>query len=73
MQEQLLVILPKLFKDLKDGKMDTLSKLAVTMRQVPVHKPSTKLGIKLLHLMSLKAAKGVMLQCGGQYGFAEVF
>ena len=43
------------------------------MRQVPVHKPSTELGIKLLHLMSLKAAKGVILQCGGEYGFAEVF
>ena len=53
--------------------MDTLSKFVVTMRQVPVHKPLTELGIKFLHLMSLKAAKGLMLQCGGQYGFAEVF
>ena len=72
MQHELPVILPKLFKDLKDGKMDTLSKFVVTMRQAPVHKASTELGIKLLHLMSLKAA-GVMLQCGGDYGFAEVF
>ena len=44
-QDKLLVILPKLFKDLKDGKMDILSKFLVTMRQVPVHKPSTELGI----------------------------
>ena len=53
MQDELLVIQPKLIKDIKDGKMENLSKFVVTMRQVPVHKPSTELGIKLLHLMSL--------------------
>ena len=73
MQDELLVILPKLFNDLKDGKMDTLSKFVVTMRQVPVHKPLTELGIKLWHLICLKTGKGVMLQCGGECGFAEVF
>ena len=61
-QDKLLVILPKLFKDLKDGIINPFSKFVLTMRQVPVHKPSTELGIKLLHLMSLKAAKGIMLQ-----------
>ena len=72
-QDEQLVILPKLFKDLKDGKLDTLSKFVVSMRQIPVYQPSNELGIKLLHLMCLKAAEGVMLQCGAEYGFAEVF
>ena len=76
-QDELLVILPKLFKGLKYAKMDALSKFVVTMRQVPVHEPSTEIGLKLLHLMSLKAAKGVIYAaiwrrvwlCWGTLGF----
>ena len=69
-QEELLVIIPTLYNDLKNGKFDTLSKFVVEMRCVPVHVPETDLGLKLLHLMCLDAAEGVMLQCGGEYGFA---
>ena len=41
MEYELLVILPRLCKGLLDGKMDTLSKFLVAMRQVPVRKPLT--------------------------------
>ena len=70
-QEDLLVILPKLHSDLKARKLHTLSKFVVEMSRVPVHKPDTELGLKLLDLMSISAADGVMLQCGAEYGFGE--
>ena len=70
-QQELLVTLPKLHTDLQNGKMDTLSTFVVEMRHVPVEKPTTELGSKLLNLMCLEAAEGVMLQCGAEYGFAQ--
>ena len=69
-QEELLALLPKLHSDLKAKKVDTLSQFEVEMRHVPVHEPTTDLGFKLLNLMCISAADGVMLQCGGEYGFA---
>ena len=49
--------------------MNTLSDFVVEMRHVPVEKPSTELGTKLC--ICLEATDGIMLQCGGEYGFAE--
>ena len=69
-QEDLLVILPQLYNDLRAGNIKTLHKFVIEMRHVPVHKPETELGAKLIRLMCIGAADGVMLQCGAEYGFA---
>ena len=37
--------------------------------RVPVKEPNSKLGRKITNMMCLKAAKGVKLQCGREYGF----
>ena len=58
------------YSDLKAKKVDTLTQFEVEMRHIPVHEPTTDLGFKLLNLMCISAADGVMLQCGGEYGFA---
>ena len=50
-QVQLLSAFPKLYTDLKEGKTNTLKDFVVDMRHVPVKKPTTELGMKLLELM----------------------
>ena len=62
---------PKLYSDLKEGKMDTLKNFVFEMRPVPVKKPTNKLGMKLLELMCQETTDGIMLQCGKEYGFGE--
>ena len=69
-QQDLLTILPKLYLDLKDGKIDTLCKFVVEMRHVPVNQPTSELGLKLMKLFCIEAAEGIMLQCGSEYGFS---
>ena len=69
MQEELLKILPKLHQDLLEGKTDILKDFVSEIWRVPVKVPNSKLGRKITNMMCLKAAKGVKLQCGREYGF----
>ena len=69
MQEELLKILPKLHQDLLEGKTDILKDFVSEIWRVPVKEPNSKLGRKITNMMCLKAAKGVKLQCGREYGF----
>ena len=69
MQEELLKILPKLHQDLLEGKTDILKDFVSEIWRVPVKEPNSKLGRTITNMMCLKAAKGVKLQCGREYGF----
>ena len=71
-QEELLTILPKLYADLVEKKMDTLDCFLVHYRHVKIHKPTTETEKHLLDLMCVEAAKVLLRQCGREYGFGDV-
>ena len=70
-QEELLTILPKLYADLVEKKMDTLDRLLMHYRHVKIHKPTTETEKNLLDLMCVEAAKVLLRQCGREYGFGK--
>ena len=63
-QAELLVTFPNLYADLKNGKTSTLEEFVVEMRCVPIKELNNEFGRKLLELMCIDAADGIMLQCG---------
>ena len=68
-QNDLLAILPTLFQDLKNGKLDTLDEYAVkwTHMNMQMMPPTTDLDNYILREMALKASEGVEMQCGREY------
>ena len=70
-QNVLLVLLPKLFEDLKKGCTDTLKDFIVQYRHVPVKSIDNELENEMLNLFCTSAAEGIQLQCGREYGFAK--
>ena len=70
-QVELLNILPQLYNDLLQKKTDTLKDFVVNIRGVTVREPTSLLGKQIIYMMCLEAAKGIQLQCGREYGFAE--
>ena len=70
-QPDLLEMIPKFYTDLLEKKTNTLQKFIVAIRQISITEPTSELGKHLVDLMCLEAAKGVMLQCGREYGFSD--
>ena len=70
-QADLLEMIPKFYTDLLEKKTNTLQKFIVAIRQISITEPTSELGKHLVDLMCLEAAKGVMLQCGREYGFSD--
>ena len=68
-QVDLLEIMPKFYNDLLEKKTDTLQKFIVANQGYWTNKPVGK--THLVDLMCLEAAKGVLLQCGREYGFPD--
>ena len=62
-------LLPQLYKDLSEGKLDTMKdhKVEWTHVNMTANAPSTELDRFLLNEMSTHAAKGVHLQCSREY------
>ena len=70
-QEDLLDMFPKLFSDLKVGKMDTLQDYIVEYTHVKVHKPTEDIAFNILLLMCNDAATVLERQAGREYGFGR--
>ena len=70
-QEKLLIMLPKLHEDLKNFNLETLQEFIVKYRHVDVLELSSQLEEEIINQMCLKAADGIQLQCGREYGFAK--
>ena len=71
-QSQLFHIFPKLYKDLSNGKMDTLKDFLVSYKHLPADEPESEIVQELLKCMCTDAAEGIKLQCGREYGFFTV-
>ena len=70
-QIQLLEILPKLYSDLTDGKIDTLQNYVVSVHGISSPVLTNNLSTKILKMMCTSAASAVKLQCGREYGFGD--
>ena len=68
-QNALLPVLKQLYEDLKQGKMDTLTKYGVPWTHINMEnlKPVTTLNYLILEKMCKEAAKGVHLLCAREY------
>ena len=68
-QNQLIVILKQLHGDLQHAKMDTLTKYHVPWTHVDTEKlkPASPLDLILFEKRCRQAAKGVHMQCSGEY------
>ena len=68
-QNELLPVLKQLYDDLKEGKMDTLSKYGVQWTHINTDNlvPVSPLDNLLLKKMCLEASKGIHLQCAREY------
>ena len=64
-------LLPQLHRDLPNMKTNILKDYAVNIRHVEVGAPTSELGIKIIGLMCVEAARGIRMQCGREYGFSE--
>ena len=63
-QKDLLAIPPTLYYDLINNSIDTLSKYKLTMQQINIQEPHSKLSQKILKDFCLAAAEAVKIQCG---------
>ena len=70
-QEDLLDMFPKLFGDLKVGKMDTLQDYIVEYTHVQVRTPTEEIASNILNLMCIDAANVLERQAGREYGFGK--
>ena len=70
-QDKLLEIFPKLFQDLKNGKMDILSDYLVVYKHVPIEPPTSETVHLLLKAMCEGASKSILLQCGRKDRFGQ--
>ena len=68
-QNSLLPLLKQIHEELKEGKMDTLEEYKVpwTHIKTEILQPDTALDRLLLQRMCLEAAKGIHMQCAGEY------
>ena len=64
-------MLPKLHEDLKNLNLDTLREFIVKYRHVDVPELRSQLEQEIINQMCVKAADGIQLQCGWEYGFAK--
>ena len=55
-QEELLNIFPKLYKDLRNGNLETLNEYLITYNHITVNPPSTDIENQLLELVCKNAA-----------------
>ena len=62
-------MLPKLHEDLKNLNLDTLREFIVKYRHVDV--PELRSQQEIVNQRCVKAADGIQLQCGREYGFAK--
>ena len=63
-QKDLLAIPPTLYHDLINNSIDTLSKYKLTMQQINIQEPDSKLSQKILKDFCLAAAEAIKTQCG---------
>ena len=70
-QIQLSEILPKLYSDLTDGKIDTLQNYVVSIHGMSSPVLTNNLSAKILKIMCTSAASAVKLQCGREYGIGD--
>lgn len=70
-QEQLLIILPKLYDDLTKSNMDTLKEYIVIYKHLQIKEPDSDLENQVIKRMCIDAAEGIKLQCGREYGFSD--
>ena len=68
---QLLEILPKLYSDFIDGKIDTLQNYVVLIHGMSTPVLTNNLSTKILKMMCMSPASAVKLQCRHEYGFAN--
>ena len=66
-QQDLVEMLPKLYMDLKQGKVDTLERYEVEWTHVQEHPPTGELEKYIIYQMCRLTAEGVKLQCGREY------
>ena len=66
---QLLEILPKLYSDLRDGKIDTLQNYVVSIHGMPSPVLTNNLSTKILKMICTSVVSAVKLQCRREYGF----
>ena len=69
-QLQLLQIIPALYHDLCEMKVDTLENYTVIYKHLNIQETDTTLGKEVLNLMCKDAAVGIKLQCGREYSFS---
>ena len=70
-QAELLVVLPQLYNDLSDKKVETLKDFVVLIHRMSVPTLSTEASRKIINMMCLSAATAIKLQCGREYGFSD--
>ena len=70
-QVQLPQMFPQLFKDLKEGRMDTLKDYVIDYPHVKVQKPTADIDEKILQKMYIDAAEVLDRQAGREYGFSS--
>ena len=67
-QTELCTLLPQLYHDLLQKKIDTWEDCVVSIRRVKVEAPKSEVGSEIIDLMCLEASSGILLQCGREYG-----
>ena len=70
-QVDLCRILPQLYHDLLDNKIDTLSNFVVKMHGIFVPEITSELPQNIINRMCSSAAAAVKQQCGTEYGFSD--
>ena len=70
-QAELCFLLPQLYRDLLEKKTDSLKNYVANMRHVKIQAPTSEVGNEIIGLMCIDAAKGILMQCGREYGFCE--
>lgn len=70
-QNDLCDIFPRLYNDLKNGCLETLSDYLVKYKHLNIVEPSTELEKEILKKMCSDTADTIDRQCGREYGFGE--
>ena len=70
-QVDLCRILPQLYHDLLDNKIDTLPNFVVKMHPIFVPEITSELAQNIINRMCSSAAAAVKQQCGRRYGFSD--
>ena len=70
-QDELCSIFLRLYNDLLNGSLESLTDYSVVYKHVPVAKPVSELELELLKKMCFDAAQTIDRQCGREYGFGS--